>query len=650
MKTIGVLVQSLTIEYSLSIINGITDYFRNKDVKVVIAQVKGPHYHLGTHEYQEWTSTSSVFSQQVDGIIILTGSFNATISKDKLESFLKDFPSKPIVSINTSLALENSSSVLIENASAYEKLITHMVKVHKCKKFAYLGPFPEKSEEAKDRYDCFINALKKNKIEFDSNLFIPGTYSKTDAENTFRELYHKKSDVNFDCLVSANDLMAIGAKDILTSIGVRVPEHVKIIGYDNTSHSNVTIPALTTIDQNCYGQGTEAAELIYKKCYGKNVPAESRVYAQLFIKESCGCSNSKKHNTVDNQAIKITQLVSNGELSHFLSKLSNLSVIIDICKANYTSQQLFYTLKYMIENAKLESIAVCRYEDPIIHGRKDPFTLPQKIILSMYIDNKRGIEEFEKGVSFNPNEYILPSEYFTEENGNYMLFPIYSGEYNYGYIVCKLASDDLAVTMIALRIIVSSISQAYEYTNRISENKQLYQENKELQKNNTTLSKQSKTDELTRLLNRRGFMELGQNHIDLAREDGDSGLVFFADLDGLKTINDKYGHKMGDAAIKCVGSILSQILRANDVVGRLSGDEFAAIATGMSENLIPKVRKQATELCKELTQEHNFPFDLSFSIGYSKFDAGNSALQLLLEQADKVMYEEKKIRHQSRNQ
>lgn len=647
MKTIGVLVHTLTIEYSNSVINGIIDYFSGKDVKVLIAQVKGPNYELGLYEYQEWTSTKILFSQEVDGLIVLTGSFSSTSSIKGLEKALSEFPSKPIVSIAVGLNLPNVTSIVTENSQAYEKLITHMVKVHKCKNFAFLGPYPEESDEAKDRYHCFINALKKNNISFDPDLYFHGNYTTDSAEKEFSTRFHKKTDIKFDCLVAANDLMALGAKNIMSDLGVKIPEQVKIIGYDNTSHSKISHPVLTTIDQNFFRQGVEAAKLIDKKSSKKNVALEEKVFSLPLIKESCGCEY--KATLVSLSSKKRNQLASNGDQGHFLSKLSRIAVLLDMSKANYTSQQIFYILKYMIENAEIEAIAVCRYTNPVILGRKDPLNLPSQATVQMYVDNSRGIEVFNKNISFNPNECVLPEEILGNQPGNYIVHPIYSGELNYGYVVCRLQTIDFAVSIVSLRIIISALSQAFEYTNQSNENKILTEENKELIQNNTNLNRQSKTDELTHLLNRRGFMELGQNNINLAMEDNVSGLVFFADLDGLKTINDKYGHKMGDAAIKAMGSVLSQILRANDIVGRLSGDEFAGVATGMGENLVAKVRKEAKELCMDISKQHEFPFTLSFSIGYAKFDSSNNSLKELLEQADKVLYEEKKIAHQAKN-
>jgi diguanylate cyclase (GGDEF)-like protein len=172
-----------------------------------------------------------------------------------------------------------------------------------------------------------------------------------------------------------------------------------------------------------------------------------------------------------------------------------------------------------------------------------------------------------------------------------------------------------------------------------------------LQQSNSTLDIQSKTDELTRILNRRGFMELGQKTLDLAADARKHGVIYFADLDGLKKINDTYGHDMGDEAIKAAADVISQSLRSNDIVGRLSGDEFAAIAIGMKLSHEQKFREKVTSLCQMISKDRGFPFTLSMSIGAVEFSLEEESARLsdLLSLADDKLYIEKKEKHKKKS-
>ena len=166
---------------------------------------------------------------------------------------------------------------------------------------------------------------------------------------------------------------------------------------------------------------------------------------------------------------------------------------------------------------------------------------------------------------------------------------------------------------------------------------------------NQTLNFQSKTDELTQLFNRRGFFEYGQQLLDFSLIDETRGCVFFCDLDGLKTINDTWGHEIGDLAIKTEAKVLRAAFRDSDLIGRLSGDEFGVVAPGCPARLIETIRSRFIEINKEFSEQAGLPFTLSISIGSIEYSAGKDDLSQLLKEADKNLYKEKKIKHAQRD-
>lgn len=157
------------------------------------------------------------------------------------------------------------------------------------------------------------------------------------------------------------------------------------------------------------------------------------------------------------------------------------------------------------------------------------------------------------------------------------------------------------------------------------------------------LERAAVTDELTGLLNRRGFtMIAGQEHRVAIREQ--HGLaVIFADLDGLKTINDRLGHDQGDAAICAFAKILRDTFRESDVVARLGGDEYAALAYHVDgpavEALLDRLRA-AVAAAPPIG-----PYPLAVSLGVALLAAGDKTpLDALLADADQRMYEAKRAR------
>ncbi len=165
----------------------------------------------------------------------------------------------------------------------------------------------------------------------------------------------------------------------------------------------------------------------------------------------------------------------------------------------------------------------------------------------------------------------------------------------------------------------------------------------------TSLRGLSLTDELTGLLNRRGFTTIAQGHLRLAGRTGQRFLLLFADVDGLKQINDTHGHQEGDRALVRVGEVLRRTFRQSDVVARFGGDEFAilALATGGDDGATIQRRLTAGLAQEAARGPARYPLDIS--VGMIAFDGGlEEPLGALLVRADGVLYQEKRARHRSR--
>ena len=223
------------------------------------------------------------------------------------------------------------------------------------------------------------------------------------------------------------------------------------------------------------------------------------------------------------------------------------------------------------------------------------------------------------------------------------MLPIFLQSENYGYLVCRFPTNNYPVYTIFLKILVNAFVHSYVFSKKEEERAILAEKNQ-------TLNFESKTDELTKLFNRRGFYEYGQQLLDVSVAAGQSGSVFFCDLDGLKTINDTYGHEIGDLAIKTEAKVLRATFRDSDLIGRLSGDEFGVVAPGLPSRKIEVIRERFKSINEEFSKAAKLPFILSISIGAVEFDAEHSDLKELLKAADKELYEEKKIKHANKAQ
>jgi len=162
------------------------------------------------------------------------------------------------------------------------------------------------------------------------------------------------------------------------------------------------------------------------------------------------------------------------------------------------------------------------------------------------------------------------------------------------------------------------------------------------------LHKLSRSDDLTGLLNRRGFIRMAQHLLRLANRTKTQVLLLFADFDHLKQINDTLSHRDGDRALIELANVLKQTFRESDIIARIGGDELVVLAVEAGEG---SGKALLARLWKEL-DAHNAkgqqPFKLSISVGVAHYDPERPcSIDELLHRADTLMYEQKRAKQAS---
>ncbi len=150
------------------------------------------------------------------------------------------------------------------------------------------------------------------------------------------------------------------------------------------------------------------------------------------------------------------------------------------------------------------------------------------------------------------------------------------------------------------------------------------------------------TDELTGLANRRGFFAFAQQQLKQARRTGERMVLLYADLDGLKRINDTQGHIIGDRALADTARIFRETFRDSDIIARMGGDEFAVILVDAPAEGVAAVRDRLQRRLDAYNAGADGAFTLSVSLGMAVFDPANpGTVDELIREADARMYEDK---------
>jgi diguanylate cyclase (GGDEF)-like protein len=151
-------------------------------------------------------------------------------------------------------------------------------------------------------------------------------------------------------------------------------------------------------------------------------------------------------------------------------------------------------------------------------------------------------------------------------------------------------------------------------------------------------------DPLTGLLNRRGVLERGAELVALAERFDRRVSLFFADLDGLKGINDAFGHAAGDEALAGAARALRATFRSSDVVARWSGDEFVALTAVEREADGEEILARLAAATREVNAGAGLPFAISLSVGAISASGTGESIPDLVGRADRAMYEQKSRR------
>lgn len=214
----------------------------------------------------------------------------------------------------------------------------------------------------------------------------------------------------------------------------------------------------------------------------------------------------------------------------------------------------------------------------------------------------------------------------------------YGNEMLVSQILQKGASDYLPKDKLNTETLSKVINNTIEKARLKMETKKL---EIEMKKANAKIAEMSKVDELTRLSNRRYFMEVLEKEFERARRYKTEMVLVMMDLDNFKKINDTYGHIAGDTVLSEIGKALRKHVRSNDVVGRYGGEELAVILPNTNQDsacmVYERFRKKVEEYCFKHGSDQ---FQITVSIGIASSNDSESPKDLIAH-ADHALYQAK---------
>lgn len=297
----------------------------------------------------------------------------------------------------------------------------------------------------------------------------------------------------------------------------------------------------------------------------------------------------------------------------------------------FEMNRLLHVIAEEFPKLDIESFYLALYPEAALPIKISDWEYPEHSVLLMGYHGERIAMSSEVDHIFFKSANLFPRDLFpNQKHSNLIFMPLFFKDEHFGFIVFEHDKRALYFMYEELRLHLSS---AMKSSFMLRE-----------------LRTQSIRDELTGLYNRRGFIELGKNLVKSGNISEVNLWMFYIDLDGLKMINDTYGHDEGDIAIKATANILKQTFRKQDILGRMGGDEFTVIIAS-EKDIDPEsvLYERLEDNIAEYNKLVEKPYKLSMCIGASRFNGrGEEAFERVMKEADDILMAKKKRKKEAR--
>ena len=573
-------------------------------------------------------SVSSIFSllnpEKFDGLILFPMYFNDDTMVRMLIGRAKE-AGIPVVCVDG--AEEDCYNIRIDYDESIEMITSHFIEHHGFTRINYIGGTPGHTCTAL-REASYRRAMESHGLPVEEKRIGCGMFWSDPAAACLREYYNAYNEMP-QAVVCANDSMALGVIHEIEALGYSVPKDVCVSGMDGTHRARNHCPSVTTAAPSLSQAARLAVDTFLSIHKGEIAPiGETSVDCVLYLEESCGCKTYSHaedcgikdimFREIDNHTSYLSWSKRTAEAVTDINSLEDFRKKLEQVAADFWSGKCLFCLCDDYFSADQTEQRAFGYSDMI-----NP--------IAATVDHK--------AVQFDPFPVgeIIPDFDQMLETGTAMIFaPLYFTNCPIGYIAAEFSSISLPLDMLAN--LACTLGVLLENTkNRLALRNMVEQ-----------LQNLSVMDAMTGLHNRRGFYMKMSELFEGCAHDHAPFMTIAIDLDGLKAINDNYGHKEGDNAIQTIAKLLKEVCGDSHIAARFGGDEFVIAGrydpNAHPEQLIHTIESRLNELNAKSGRE----YQVGMSCGwYLEVPSAENFVDEWIAIADERMYSVKKV-HKNR--
>ncbi len=628
-KKIAVFANGWSNEYLELVLEGVKSRAAEENIDLFVFL----NYSSGSESDPANVGESMIFSlpdiRDFDGVLLMGNTINMPYERERLREQILKYK---IPAISLEYEMDGIPYIGTDTYQGIYKLMLHVLEKHHAHEFVFMSG-PKNNLESENRKKAVEDALEtaglvlreENVIEADWSYFI--AFDKTIE-------YVQTHEKMPDAIVCANDEMAIAVCTALDYMKVRVPDDVIVTGCDYLTIGQEFFPILSTVGREWDKLGYKGMSSLIERMNGIEISMSTVLQSTPIIGESCGCnvslakSDERLHSIIANYRVRREDTINEWQL-RYIDELFSKENSVESLKKSMNE-----TFQYN-HNFEGEDFMLC-----IVDG---------------YFEEEESQQELKLGELTNRMEvYVnlvggkaIPTNKFPTKN----LLPSYDGNtkgtqvYLFVPLNTKICSVGYMVQKNNLKCVYDQ--SLYIYLRRLSQDMERVKQNIRLEELNKKLKEVSITDALTGLRNRTGFDALALPYLLECQKQGKNSAIVFADINDMKTINDKYGHLQGDLALCTVAEAIKKALPPNWIAVRYGGDEFLMVGECLDAEEADEITENLRKELETLKDRRRLNFSLSVSVGsVVMYPEEKNNLEEYLRRADEAMYEAKKRFHQ----
>jgi DNA-binding LacI/PurR family transcriptional regulator/anti-anti-sigma regulatory factor len=295
---IGLVADDIVMVGGQNALRGVVDVAREHDVNLLCFHQRAFQEDDGTSMETGPASWGSL-AEVIDGLVI----YQSWPSEEAFAGFHSRFPSLPMA--NALRVYAGCPGLAPDAYRGTKELTCHLIEVHGYRRIAFVTG-PKGNWAVEERYRGYVDALAEHDVSLDPNL-VTSPLGWDDGDKAVSILLDERAllpGTDFEAVVASNDSLALGVLDEFKSRGVRVPDEVAVVGFDDDSRAVCSTPPLTTTRLPAHEIGRQAAEVVLAQMAGEQVPERTIVSPKMIVRRSCGCQLLEATQTATGPALR----------------------------------------------------------------------------------------------------------------------------------------------------------------------------------------------------------------------------------------------------------------------------------------------------------------------------------------------------------